>query len=185
MADITPPSSQQSTPQPSIGKTLPNPDPAAMDVDLDEESESIASEGSDKILVPSGAERAEQVGQVAEADADESGDEGDEEIEVEDEAEAEVEAEDEEKGKPEKKGKAPLGGPVGLSLPGQSSSGLTLSSTHSHPHAARSRQRTDGPHKTDGSLFDSEIVARWNTDFGDVLSPPSSNTRAAPQAAQS
>lgn len=79
-----------------------------------------------------------------------------------------------------------------------------LSSTHSHPHAARSRQRTDGPHKTDGSLFDSEIVARWNAgglsstyiqimadtivDFGDVLSPPSSNARAASvptQAAQS
>lgn len=92
-----------------------------MDVDLDEELESIASEGSDKILVPSGAERAEQVGQAAEADADESGDEGDEEIEVEDEAEAEVEAEveaeDEEKGKPVKKGRTPLGGPVGLSLP--------------------------------------------------------------------
>lgn len=116
MADITPPSSQQNTPQPSIGKTLPDPDPAAMDVDLDEESESIASEGSAKILVPSGAERAEQVGQAAEADADESEDEGDEEIEVEDEAEAEVEAE-EEKDKPEKKGKAPLGGPVGLSVP--------------------------------------------------------------------
>lgn len=125
MADITPPSSQQNTPQPSIGKTLPNPDPAAMDVDLDE-SESIASEGCDKILVPSGAERAEQVGQVDEADADEIGDEGDEEIEVEDEAEAEVGAEDEEKGKPEKKGKAPLGGPVGVSLPRQSSCGLTV-----------------------------------------------------------
>lgn len=117
MADITPPSSQQNTPQPRIGKTLPNPDLSAMDVDLDEELESIASEGSDKILVPSGAERAEQVGQAAEADADESGDEGDEEIEVEDEAEAEVEAEDEEKGKPVKKGRTPLGGPVGLSLP--------------------------------------------------------------------
>ncbi|KAL0250677.1 hypothetical protein I308_102860 [Cryptococcus tetragattii IND107] len=183
MADITPPSSQQNTPQPSIGKTLPNPDPAAMDVDLDE-SESIASEGCDKILVPSGAERAEQVGQVDEADADETGDEGDEEIEVEDEAEAEVGAEDEEKGKPEKKGKAPLGGPKRPKRPFKGQ----LSSTHSHPHAARSRQRTDGPHKTDGSLFDSEIVARWNTDFGDVLSPPSSNTRAAPipaQAAQS
>lgn len=87
-----------------------------MDVDL-EELESIASEGSDRILVPSGAERAEQVGQVAEADADESGDEGDEEIEVEDEAEAEVEDGDGEKGKPEMKGKAPLGGPVGLSQP--------------------------------------------------------------------
>ncbi|ADV20147.1 hypothetical protein I315_01735 [Cryptococcus gattii Ru294] len=183
MADITPPSSQQNTPQPSIGKTLPDPDPAAMDVDLDEESESIASEGSAKILVPSGAERAEQVGQAAEADADESEDEGDEEIEVEDEAEAEVEAE-EEKGKPEKKGKAPLGGPKRPKRPFKGQ----LSSTHSHPHATRSRQRTDGPHKTDGSLFDSEIVARWNTDFGDVLSPPSSNARAAPvptQAAQS
>lgn len=117
MADITPPSSQQNTPQPSIGNTLPNPDPAAMDVDLDEDLESIASEGSDKILVPPGAERAEQVGQAAEVDADESGDEGDEEIEMEAEAEVEAEDEDEEKGKPEKKGKAPLGGPVCLSLP--------------------------------------------------------------------
>ncbi|KIR27148.1 hypothetical protein I307_02201 [Cryptococcus deuterogattii 99/473] len=184
MADITPPSSQQNTPQPSIGNTLPNPDPAAMDVDLDEDLESIASEGSDKILVPPGAERAEQVGQAAEADADESGDEGDEEIEMEAEAEVEAEDEDEEKGKPEKKGKAPLGGPKRPKRPFKGQ----LSSTHSHPHAARSRQRTDGPHKTDGSLFDSEIVARWNADFGDVLSPPSSNARAASvptQAAQS
>lgn len=81
-----------------------------MDVDLDEDLEdleSIASEGSDKILIPSGAERADQVGQAVEANAKESGDEGDEEIEAEEEAGAE-------KGKVEKKGKAPLGGPVRL-----------------------------------------------------------------------
>lgn len=35
-------------------------------------------------------------------------------------------------------------------------------STHPHSHAARPRPRTEGPHKADGSLFDSEIVARWN-----------------------
>lgn len=82
-----------------------------MDVDLDEDLEdleSIASEGSDKILIPSGAKRADRVGQAVEADAEESGDEGDEEIEAEEEAGAE------EKGKVEKKGKAPLGGPVRL-----------------------------------------------------------------------
>lgn len=110
MADITPPSSQQNTPQRTIDNSLANPDPAAMDVDLDEDLESIASEGSDKISVPSGAERANQVRQAVEADADESGDEGDEEVEAEDEAGAE------EKGKVEKKDKAPLGGPVRLSL---------------------------------------------------------------------
>ncbi|AFR92255.2 hypothetical protein CNAG_00119 [Cryptococcus neoformans var. grubii H99] len=183
MADITPPSSQQNTPQRTIDSSLPNPDPAAMDVDLDEgleDLESIASEGSNKILIPSGAERADQVGQAVEADAEESGDEGDEEIEAEEEAGAE------EKGKVEKKGKAPLGGPSkkrtkraykGQSLP-----------TQPHSHAPRPRPRTEGPNKADGSLFDSEIVARWNADFGDVLSSSSSNTRAAPvpaQAAQS
>ncbi|AAW40733.2 hypothetical protein CNA01090 [Cryptococcus deneoformans JEC21] len=182
MADITPPSSQQNTPQRTIDNSLANPDPAAMDVDLDEDLESIASEGSDKISVPSGAERANQVRQAVEADADESGDEGDEEVEAEDEAGAE------EKGKVEKKDKAPLGGPTKKRTK-RPFKGQSLS-THPHSHAARPRPRTEGPHKADGSLFDSEIVARWNADFGDVLSPspPCSNTRAAPvpaQAAQS
>ncbi|OWZ81148.1 hypothetical protein C365_00115 [Cryptococcus neoformans Bt85] len=183
MADITPPSSQQNTPQRTIDSSLPNPDPAAMDLDLDEDLEdleSIASEGSDKILIPSGAERADQVGQAVEADAEESGDEGDEEIEAEEEAGAE------EKGKVEKKGKAPLGGP-GKKRTKRSFKGQSLP-THPHSHAPRPRPRTEGPNKADGSLFDSEIVAKWNADFGDVLSSSSSNTRAAPvpaQAAQS
>lgn len=34
--------------------------------------------------------------------------------------------------------------------------------THPHSHAPRPRPRTEGPNKADGSLFDSEIVAKWN-----------------------